>query len=64
MQRLEVSGAVRHIHGSLGVKRLNTAILPRKSVVKTSNKKKTSSFYDCTVEDVEYICNSNSTLVD
>jgi len=27
-------------------------------------KKKTSSVYDCTVEDVEYICNSNSTLVD
>ena len=26
--------------------------------------KKTSSVYDCTVEDVEYICNSNSTLVD
>ena len=25
-------------------------------------KKKTSSVYDCTVEDVEYICNSNSTL--
>ena len=24
--------------------------------------KKTSSVYDCTVEDVEYICNSNSTL--
>ena len=23
-------------------------------------KKKTSSVYDCTVEDVEYICNSNS----
>ena len=22
-------------------------------------KKKTSSVYDCTVEDVEYICNSN-----
>jgi len=31
-----------------------------------NNKKKivTSSVYDCTVEDVEYICNSNSTLVD
>ena len=27
-------------------------------------KKETSSVYDCTVEDVEYICNSNSTLVD
>ena len=26
--------------------------------------KKTSSVYDCTVEDVEYIWNSNSTLVD
>ena len=25
-------------------------------------KTKTSSVYDCTVEDVEYICNSNSTL--
>ena len=25
-------------------------------------KKKKSSVYDCTVEDVEYICNSNSTL--
>ena len=25
-------------------------------------KKKTSSVYECTVEDVEYICNSNSTL--
>ena len=25
-------------------------------------KKKTRSVYDCTVEDVEYICNSNSTL--
>ena len=24
--------------------------------------KKISSVYDCTVEDVEYICNSNSTL--
>ena len=24
--------------------------------------KKKSSVYDCTVEDVEYICNSNSTL--
>ena len=28
----------------------------------TGMKKKTSSVYDCTVEDVEYICNSNSTL--
>ena len=27
-------------------------------------KKKKNSVYDCTVEDVEYICNSNSTLVD
>ena len=27
-------------------------------------KKETSSVYDCTVEDVEYICNSNSTVVD
>jgi hypothetical protein len=27
-------------------------------------KKETSSVYDCTVEDVEYICNSNSALVD
>jgi len=26
------------------------------------NEKRTSSVYDCTVEDVEYICNSNSTL--
>jgi len=26
-------------------------------------KKTTSSVYDCTVEDVEYICNSNSTLI-
>ena len=25
--------------------------------------KETSSVYDCTVEDVEYICNSNSTLM-
>ena len=32
----------------------------------SENKKKnlTSSVYDCTVEDVEYICNSNSTLID
>ena len=30
--------------------------------LKKKNKKKTSSVYDCTVEDVEYICNSNSTL--
>ena len=29
-----------------------------------NKKKETSSVYDCTVEDVEYICNSNSTLVD
>jgi hypothetical protein len=29
-----------------------------------AEKKETSSVYDCTVEDVEYICNSNSTLVD
>jgi hypothetical protein len=29
---------------------------------RTEKKKKTSSVYDCTVEDVEYICNSNSTL--
>ena len=28
----------------------------------TTKKKKTCSVYDCTVEDVEYICNSNSTL--
>ena len=27
-------------------------------------KKTTSSVLDCTVADVEYICNSNSTLVD
>ena len=27
-----------------------------------AKKKITSSVYDCTVEDVEYICNSNSTL--
>jgi len=27
-----------------------------------SYEKKTSSVYDCTVEDVVYICNSNSTL--
>ena len=26
MQRLEVSGAVRHIHGSLGVKRLRNVV--------------------------------------
>ena len=26
---------------------------------KKIKKKKTSSVYDCTVEDVEYICNSN-----
>ena len=30
--------------------------------LKFVEKKKTSSVYDCTVEDVEYICNSNSTL--
>ena len=30
--------------------------------VKILRKKKTSSVCDCTVEDVEYICNSNSTL--
>ena len=30
--------------------------------MKLEKKKKTSSVYDCTVEDVEYICNSNSTL--
>ena len=29
---------------------------------KNKRKKKTSSVYDRTVEDVEYICNSNSTL--
>jgi hypothetical protein len=29
---------------------------------RVSNKKKTSSVYDCTVEDVEYVCNSNSTM--
>ena len=31
MQHLDVSGAVRHIHGSLGVKRLNV-------ILKTVNK--------------------------
>ena len=30
--------------------------------IKMAKKKKTISVYDCTVEDVEYICNSNSTL--
>ena len=32
------------------------------TVERNQAKKKTSSVYDCTVEDVEYICNSNSTL--
>ena len=31
--------------------------------VMTTTKKETSSVYDCTVEDVEYICNSKSTLM-
>ena len=30
--------------------------------LKSREKKTASSVYDCTVEDVEYICNSNSTL--
>ena len=40
MQRLEVSGAVRPIYGSLGVKRLNLMPLegtPRSHVIGTSN---------------------------
>ena len=40
---------------------LNTKFLLSKKN-KNKIKKKTSSVYDCTVEDVEYICNSNSTL--
>ena len=34
----------------------------RLKFIKNHLKKKTSSVYDCTVADVEYICNSNSTL--
>ena len=41
MQRLEVSGAVRSIYGSLGVKRLITKVnILRFTVSKTSTKKK------------------------
>ena len=38
--------------------------VPHSNVGFTYKKKETSSVYDWTVEDVEYICNSNSTLVD
>ena len=37
-------------------------IVVKDEVLRPIQKKKTSSVYDCTVEDVEYICNSNSTL--
>ena len=40
MQRLEVSGAVRPIYGSLGVKRLITKIILRCAVSRTLKHKK------------------------
>ena len=43
----------RWIEGSLG---------PLRGTHIANKKNQTSSVYDCTVEDVEYICNSNSTL--
>ena len=41
-----------------------TAVSYKQDKNRNVHNKETSSVYDCTVEDVEYICNSNSTLVD
>ena len=52
----QVDKVLRHYTKAHGVTAHDTVSLDKKN-------KETSSVYDCTVEDVEYICNSNSTLI-
>jgi len=60
MQRLEVSGAVRPVYGSLGVKRLTrlaTVILPQRKVPHKTRRSKTryqdTRYTQCTVRSVQ-----------